>query len=179
MREGLWKELCCGGCENRLRFSGWELGGNQMALRLSGLRCAWIFGWAAFVFMLAGFSPLEAASLRVVIDISDQTMTVRVKDGRRWSWPVSTARPGYRTPIGTFHPIRFERKWYSIKYDLAPMPWSIFFLGGYAIHGTTEISRLGRPVSHGCVRLHPDNARLLFSLASARRRDDTEIVVQP
>jgi lipoprotein-anchoring transpeptidase ErfK/SrfK len=44
------------------------------------------------------------------------------------------------------------------------MPHSIFFHGGYAIHGTYEIKRLGRPVSHGCVRLHPSNAAKLFSL---------------
>jgi lipoprotein-anchoring transpeptidase ErfK/SrfK len=54
--------------------------------------------------------------------------------------------------------------WYSRKYDMSPMPNSIFFKGGYAIHGTGYIKWLGTPASHGCVRLHPDNAKTLFSL---------------
>jgi hypothetical protein len=56
------------------------------------------------------------------------------------------------------------------------MPYSIFFDGGYAIHGSYEISHLGRPASHGCIRLHPQNAALLFALVK-ERLDDTRIVV--
>jgi lipoprotein-anchoring transpeptidase ErfK/SrfK len=56
------------------------------------------------------------------------------------------------------------------------MPHSIFFYGGYAIHGSYDINRLGGPASHGCIRLHPANAATLFSLV---RRDTggTTIVV--
>ena len=56
------------------------------------------------------------------------------------------------------------------------MPHSIFFSGGYAIHGSYEISRLGRPASHGCIRLHPSNAATLFALVQADM-GDTRIVV--
>lgn len=108
--------------------------------------------------------PAAAAQVNVAIDLSRQQMRVSVLGRPAYRWTISTARPGYRTPTGTFHPIRLERTWYSTIYHHAPMPYSIFFYGGYAIHGTTEISRLGRPVSHGCVRLHPDNARKLFNL---------------
>jgi lipoprotein-anchoring transpeptidase ErfK/SrfK len=44
------------------------------------------------------------------------------------------------------------------------MPYSIFYNGNFAIHGTNQIDRLGMPASAGCVRLHPDNAAVLFSL---------------
>lgn len=118
-----------------------------------------------------------AARLNVVIDLSTQTMRVET-DGRpvhRWS--VSTARKGYRTPTGTFRPQRLERVWYSTIYHHSPMPWSIFFRGGYAIHGTTEVKNLGRPASHGCVRLHPDNARTLFELVLAYGKGNTSIVI--
>src|ERR1039457_1014259 len=71
---------------------------------------------------------------------------------------------------------RLARKWFSRKYDWSPMPYSIFFDGGYAIHGSYEISHLGRPASHGCIRLHPQNAALLFALVK-ERMDDTRIVV--
>ncbi|MGF7159645.1 lipoprotein-anchoring transpeptidase ErfK/SrfK [Rhodoligotrophos appendicifer] len=86
-------------------------------------------------------------------------------DGRlQYRWPVSTARRGYRTPEGTFHPTRLERVWYSSRYENAPMPHAVFFHGGYAIHGTLEIRKLGQPVSHGCIRLHPSNAKAFFDL---------------
>lgn len=121
----------------------------------------------------------EAAELGVLIDLSEQTMTVEVEGIRAHTWPVSTARRGYRTPTGRFRPIRLERVWYSRKYDNAPMPHSIFFHGGYAIHGTTEIRTLGRPVSHGCVRLHPDNARVLFGLVRSYGPGSTIIAISP
>lgn len=120
----------------------------------------------------------EAARLDVLIDLSAQVMTVSVDGQAAYRWPVSTARPGYRTPVGRFRPLRLERVWYSTRYDNAPMPHSIFFHGGYAIHGTTEIARLGRAVSHGCVRLHPGNARVLFNLVRSFGRTSTAIVIQ-
>jgi len=117
----------------------------------------------------------EAAKVDVAIDLSQQQMRVSVLGHPTYRWPVSTARPGYRTPTGTFRPIRLERTWYSTIYDNAPMPYSIFFHGGYAIHGTNEIKRLGRPVSHGCVRLHPSNARTLFNLVQRYGAGNTSI----
>jgi lipoprotein-anchoring transpeptidase ErfK/SrfK len=121
-----------------------------------------ILAMAALLIVLS--RPAAAAEVDISIDLSQQQMRVNVPGHPTYRWPVSTARPGYRTPTGTFHPIRLERTWYSTIYNNAPMPFSIFFYGGYAIHGTTEISKLGQPVSHGCVRLHPDNARTLFEL---------------
>jgi len=118
----------------------------------------------ALTALLIASHPAAAAKVDVRIDLSQQQMRVSVGGRSAYRWPVSTARPGYRTPTGTFHPFRLERTWYSTIYDNAPMPFSIFFHGGYAIHGTNEIGRLGRPVSHGCVRLHPSNARALFNL---------------
>ena len=86
---------------------------------------------------LPGPRAHAAQSVRAVIDLSEQRLYLSVDGRQRDTFVVSTARRGYRTPIGTFRPIRLERSWYSRKYDWAPMPHSIFFLGGYAIHGTT------------------------------------------
>ena len=116
------------------------------------------------------------ADIVVTVEKSAQRLTVEVDGARRYDWPVSTARWGYRTPVGTYRPERLERKWFSRKYDWSPMPWSIFFSGGYAIHGSYEVSRLGRPASHGCIRLHPNNAKILFELVKAHVRE-TRIVV--
>lgn len=127
--------------------------------------------------LLAGNAAALAASVTVRIDLSEQRMRVSVGGHRKYVWRVSTARRGYRTPVGRFRPIRLERQWYSRRYDYAPMPYSIFFLGGYAIHGTDQIRNLGRPVSHGCVRLHPANARTLFNLVRANGSRATRILI--
>lgn len=91
-------------------------------------------------------------------------MHVYVNGALRHTWRVSTARRGYRTPTGSYRPTRMAKRYYSRKYHGSPMPHSIFFRGGYAIHGSYQTRRLGRPASHGCVRLAPGNAARLFSL---------------
>ena len=129
----------------------------------------------AIVVLLSGLSAAQA-SVVVTVDKSAQQLTVAVDGTQRYQWPVSTARWGYRTPNGSYSPQRLARKWFSSKYDNSPMPYSIFFNGGYAIHGSYEISHLGSPASHGCIRLHPDNAAVLFALVQANMKD-TQIVV--
>jgi lipoprotein-anchoring transpeptidase ErfK/SrfK len=57
------------------------------------------------------------------------------------------------------------------------MPYSIFFLRGYAIHGSYEIKHLGRPASHGCIRLHPANAAALYSLVKRYGTGNTLIKI--
>ncbi len=105
------------------------------------------------------------ANVMIIIDKSAQEMTVTVNGEERYIWPVSTGRSGYDTPSGEFQPFRMERDHYSREWDDAPMPNSIFFTKiGHAIHGTFEARNLGRPVSHGCVRLSTQNAATLYAL---------------
>jgi lipoprotein-anchoring transpeptidase ErfK/SrfK len=89
------------------------------------------------------------AGISVQIELSRQTMNVDVDGVHYATWAVSTARRGYRTPLGHFTPYLLDRVHYSSLYESAPMPYSVFFYGGYAIHGTNEIRNIGRPVSHG------------------------------
>jgi len=117
------------------------------------------------------------ASLVARIDISSQTMTLSQYGRVIYSWPVSTARSGYVTPRGNYRPTRLHRMWYSRKYEMSPMPWSVFFRGGYAIHGTNAVKRLGTPASHGCVRLHTANAATFYSLVKQVGPGNTRIVV--
>lgn len=120
--------------------------------------------FAATLSALSLAAHAAQARILITVDKSAQELTVNVDGATQYRWPVSTGRWGYNTPTGTFRPQRLERQWYSRKYDWSPMPYSIFFAGGYAIHGSNEISRLGRPASHGCIRLHPKNAAVLFDL---------------
>jgi lipoprotein-anchoring transpeptidase ErfK/SrfK len=64
-------------------------------------------------------------------------------------------------------------------YHYSPMPYSIFFRTGWAIHGTYETGHLGRPASHGCIRLSPDHARSLFELVEQQGAGNTTIEVVP
>lgn len=141
-----------------------------------------LFGLLVWVLLVvetfSAGSAAAAGRVRAEIDLSEQRMYVYVDGAIRGRWRVSTARRGYRTPVGRFRPIRLERTWYSRKYDWAPMPYSVFFLGGYAIHGTTETRRLGRPVSHGCVRLHTNHAAKLFRLIRQAGRRNTRIIIR-
>ncbi|MCW2309140.1 L,D-transpeptidase [Rhodobium gokarnense] len=121
---------------------------------------------------------ISSASVVARIDLSQQKMRVIVNGRQTYSWPVSTARRGYRTPTGTYRPKVLKRMHYSSKYHNSPMPHSVFFRGGYAIHGTNAIRRLGRPASHGCVRLHPANARRLYQLIRQHGMRNTQIVIR-
>jgi lipoprotein-anchoring transpeptidase ErfK/SrfK len=111
--------------------------------------------------------PRKPAAVNVVIDVSSQVMSVRVRGWPQGYWKVSTARSGYWTPRGSYRVQRTARMHYSQKYDNAPMPYSVFFKGGYAIHGSNQVRALGRPASHGCVRLHPSNAARLYGLVQS------------
>lgn len=121
--------------------------------------------------------PAQAASLVANVNISTQTMTV-MKHGRIiHRWRVSTARKGYVTPRGSWRPTRMHKMWHSRKYEMAPMPYSVFYHGGYAIHGTNSVKRLGKPASHGCVRLDTANAKRFYSLVKEIGAKDTRIIV--
>ncbi len=118
----------------------------------------------------------RSAEVVVSIDKSSQSMVVLVDGVEQHKWVVSTGIGG-GPHIGTYRPGRMERKWVSRKYNMAPMPYSIFFDGNYAIHGTAKISQLGRRASKGCVRLHPANAAMLFDLVRNQGVGNTTIVI--
>jgi hypothetical protein len=125
---------------------------------------------------LIGLQSAEA-KLDILVDKATQRMLV-IQDGYiRYMWPVSTGRDSMATPNGSYAPQRLERNWFSREYYDSPMPFSIFFHGGYAIHGSYAIDRLGGPASHGCVRLHPHHAAILFDLVQQEGPSSTSIEI--
>jgi hypothetical protein len=125
--------------------------------------------------------PLASAAradLLIAIDKSTQHMSVVVDGAQRYTWPVSTGRAGYDTPSGTFRPNRMDADHFSQEWDNAPMPHTVFFdMHGHAIHGFFDVKHLGLPVSHGCVRLSPDNAAVLFDLIKTEKMANTTVIV--
>jgi lipoprotein-anchoring transpeptidase ErfK/SrfK len=130
---------------------------------------------AALLGAAVALPSVSRAGVTAQISLSNQRMSVFVNGEPRYTWRVSTARSGYRTPTGTFRPTALVRYHRSTIYDGSPMPYSIFFLRGYAIHGSYEIKHLGRRASHGCVRLHPSNAAALYSLVKQYGTGNTTI----
>jgi lipoprotein-anchoring transpeptidase ErfK/SrfK len=119
----------------------------------------------------------SSKGLLVKIDVSQQKM--RVYSGKKllYSWKVSTGKRGFRTPRGRYKPKHMAKMHYSRKYNNAPMPYAVFFKGGYAIHGTRSVRRLGRPASHGCVRLRTSNAKKFYKLVRQKGRRNTRIQI--
>jgi hypothetical protein len=132
--------------------------------------------------LLAAVLLLVAAEARanvlITVDKLAQAMTVTVDGVARYRWPVSTGRLGYATPVGTFHPFRMEQTYFSKEFDDAPMPHAIFFTAqGHAIHGTDDTAQLGWAVSHGCVRIAPENATTLYALVTKEGLGKTTVVI--
>jgi len=105
-----------------------------------------------------------ASAVTITVDLSAQRIHVVSNSGESYVWPISSGRAGFSTPHGFYKPTSLQRMHYSRKYHNSPMPYSIFFRGGYAIHGTYSVAQLGHPASHGCVRLSPANAATLFAM---------------
>ena len=132
---------------------------------------------ATFVLSLIGSATTASAGVVAKISIASQTMNVYVDGDLAYTWPVSTARRGYHTPRGSFRAQWLDPMHLSSKYENAPMPHSVFFLGGFAIHGSYETRFLGHPASHGCVRLAPGDAATFYSLVEDSGRASTRIVI--
>ncbi|MDB5592669.1 L,D-transpeptidase [Enterovirga sp.] len=124
--------------------------------------------------LVMGMAP-ATAGIVARISNSRQVMQVYVDNRLAFTWPVSTARRGYVTPPGRYRVQRMHQMWHSRTYNMAPMPYSLFFHGGYAIHGTSAVGLLGRPASHGCIRLATGNARRLFGLVQSRGGGDVVV----
>ena len=135
-------------------------------------------GLAGLVLAVVWAGLAQAQSLWVEVDLSEQRMTVTEGQEPLYEWPVSTARPGKCTPVGTYTPYLLKRTHYSTLYNNAPMPWSVFFFGNYAIHGTTAVDQLGSPASAGCVRLAPENAEILFNRILEVGKSETRILIR-
>jgi lipoprotein-anchoring transpeptidase ErfK/SrfK len=125
-------------------------------------------------------SGSKKAGSVVLINInkSKQEMTVLLDGIEKYHWPVSTGRAGYSTPSGTYTATSMNEMWYSKQWDNSPMPHSVFFIkDGHAIHGSHEVKNLGKPVSHGCVRISPQNATTLYALVKENGLENTQVVL--
>jgi len=141
------------------------------------LRLTW-FAAVILALLISGARGAAAESVQISINKLDQKMTVAIDGVQKYVWLVSTGARGYSTPSGSYTPFRMEPDHHSDEWDDAPMPHSIFFTSaGHAIHGSPHTKSLGRPVSHGCVRLAPANAATLYALVQKAGMRNTRVIV--
>jgi L,D-transpeptidase catalytic domain len=131
---------------------------------------------AVFAVLTVSFATPASAGVDIRVNLASQTLTATTPDGVQRKWAISSGRKGYPTIRGTYRPYVLKTYHWSRKYQGA-MPHAIFFKGGFAIHGTSAVSRLGAPASHGCIRLAPGNARELFSLVKQHGQGSTRIAI--
>ncbi len=134
--------------------------------------------FAVISLILCVASTASAEVVTAKVSIATQTMSVYVDETLVHTWSVSTGRGRYVTPRGAYTPYWLSKNHRSKAYNNAPMPFSVFFLRGYAVHGTTAVKDLGRPASHGCVRLLTDNARILYGLVEQHGKKNVSIIIE-
>jgi lipoprotein-anchoring transpeptidase ErfK/SrfK len=109
--------------------------------------------------------PSIPGDVFIVVNKNQQTMKIYKGDVLIYTWLCSTGKQGYVTPPGNYKPYHVAKMHYSRKWDMAPMPYSVFYYKGFAIHGTNYTRNLGRRASHGCIRLSTANAKKVYHLA--------------
>ena len=108
-------------------------------------------------------------------------------EGRVWTYPVGIGREGWSIPFAdarvtekkrnpTWTPPRSIREEYAAQGEILPVrvppgpdnplgDYAIrLSLPGYLIHGTNKPGGIGMRVSHGCVRMYPEDVEELFPL---------------
>jgi len=130
---------------------------------------------ATLLALVTFWSPNARADVLAHIDLSEQRLHLYVDGEKKHTWKVSTGKKHGWTHTGTFRPQFLSKNHRSSLFRGAPMPYSVFYDSHWAVHGTTAINRLGKPASHGCVRLHPKNAAVLFNLVAKQGKKNSVI----
>ena len=117
----------------------------------------------------AGPGPAPGTSQSIVVSLSEQRMWLYEGDTAILSTYVSTGRPEFATPTGTFS-IVVKKEVEDMAgliggeyYDVPEVPDVMYFTGvGHAIHGTYWHNNFGQVMSHGCINLPLDIADFLY-----------------
>ncbi|MBU7319785.1 L,D-transpeptidase [Paenibacillus oleatilyticus] len=126
----------------------------------------------------AGTSPpagLEEEGVYLLIDKSENRLTVIVNGRAAYGFPVATGRTKDLTPTGTFHIVtKIVKPWYVRKQIPGGDPrnplgtrWMGINVPGsggyrYGIHGTNRPYSIGSSASSGCVRMHNRDVEWLY-----------------
>jgi hypothetical protein len=121
--------------------------------------------------------PAETTATYTLVSLPSSTVDVELWLGERMGrfgdleFPMLGGKPGHETPRGAFRVEWRNRMHYSRQFNNAPMPYSVFFRGGAAIHEGSLSVR-----SHGCIHVARSVAAKIFSNVRDR---ETRVIVYP
>ena len=121
-----------------------------------------------------GLTAAANAKVHITVDLDTQTMHVEAAQ-KAYDWQVSSGKPGFETPNGSYGVLWMDKDHHSDEYDGAYMPNAIFFAPGFAIHGFGR-SPWGHKASHGCIRIPTAKSAILWDLVKAEGGADVSIV---
>jgi lipoprotein-anchoring transpeptidase ErfK/SrfK len=113
------------------------------------------------------YQPSHPAEKWIEVNVTTQRVTAWEGDQAVMSFVASTGLPGTPTVLGQYHIYwKLESTLMTgYNYYLPEVPYTMYFYGGYALHGTYWHSNFGQPMSHGCVNLKTEEAKQLFDWA--------------
>jgi lipoprotein-anchoring transpeptidase ErfK/SrfK len=143
------------------------------------MKKALFLGLIAGIFAFASQAIAAAPALTARVDVTEQKMWVSDKAGKViYTWPVSTGRWLNGTPTGKWRGRYTVLDHKSTQFLNGDMPFSIFYFGGFAIHGTKYEDKIGSPASAGCIRLHLANAKVLYTMVEEIGAENFEVIVE-
>jgi len=160
----------------------------ETIIRLASLRRSSAF-WVSLALIITSLFawsvPTSAASKSseggsgrwIEVDLSSQRLYAWQNGRRIYSIAISSGKRGTPTHVGTYA-IQSKYRYKTMRgqgYVAPNVPYTMFYSGGYAIHGAYWHNRFGTPVSHGCINLPVSQARQLFNWAGS----GTKVVIRP
>ena len=114
-------------------------------------------------------SSVPANGKWIHVDLSEQTLVAYEGDKPVYATVISSGKEGYQPPTGLFE---VEQKYISTTmnatdpidgfYEVEEVPWTLYYHGGYALHGAYWHTDFGKVRSHGCTNIAPVDARWLY-----------------
>lgn len=183
-----WENLLGGGVEFYVSYSSDGKAFDRiLASKLDTCEYTWashelaLFGWIKVKGYRDGYlvgesaAPLNLVPSDCILVSKGDQKVFHFADGKLADvFTCSTALPQYDLKEGRYGVYLREKKHWSREWEVW-MPHSLFFHRGYALHATTMVRQLGRPASHGCVRLRPKDAEKLYNEVTV----GTPVIVLP
>jgi lipoprotein-anchoring transpeptidase ErfK/SrfK len=114
-------------------------------------------------------SGVPADGKWIHVDLSQQTLVAYEGDKAVYATVISSGKEGYEPPTGLFE---VQQKYISTTmnardpidgfYEVEEVPWTLYYHGGYALHGAYWHTDFGKVRSHGCTNIAPVDARWLY-----------------
>ncbi len=140
------------------------------------------FGLFPSRYQILDAARIQNAAVKLTVDLTRQRLEVKSPKLNTEFKISSGLLPAHGTPGSgkCYGPDSVESMHYSSLYNNAPMPNTVFFNGNIALHGTSAANEalLGKPASHGCVRLSRANSRIVFNLVRENGKPNVVICVK-